>query len=207
MRLQVAIDRVPLARAKELVQELNQADIIEIGTSLSKDYGLQCVTETKAFKGTAKLLVDIKTIDEAAYEFTKYFEAGADILTVMGAGAYETVEICYQVAEKFGKEVLIDLLECDEERIERIAHFENAIYAMHFSKDSNQKVSVVDEVKHFVARFPHIKRIALAGGLNLETMAALKETPLEIAIVGSAIVGKEAPQKELEKYLEVLLDE
>lgn len=64
MKLQVAIDRVPLEQAKTLVTALNEADIIEIGTSLSKDYGLDCIRQTKELKKTSQILVDIKTIDE-----------------------------------------------------------------------------------------------------------------------------------------------
>lgn len=204
MKLQVAIDRVTLERAVGLVEQLNQADIIEIGTSLTKDYGLACVQKTSPHKGSAKLLVDIKTMDEAAYEFRQYFEAGADILTVMGAAAYETVKICYDEAEKYGKEVMIDLLECDEQRIETIAHFENAIYALHFSKDQDKQVSVVEEVQRFAQCFPQVKRIALAGGLDLTSLKELQSTSLEIAIVDSSIVSHANPGAVLQQYKEVL---
>lgn len=203
MKLQVAIDRVPLEQAKTLVTALNEADIIEIGTSLSKDYGLDCIRQTKELKKTSQILVDIKTIDEGEYEFRQYFEAGADILTVMGASAPETIAICYKVAQEYQKEIFIDLLECSDERIEAIAHYEKAIYGMHFAKDSQKEISVVEEVNRFTKHFPQIKRIALAGSLNLEKVRALQATPLEIAIVGSAIVNQSDPKSELQKYLEV----
>lgn len=204
MKLQVAIDRVPLERASDLVQQLNQADILEIGTSLTKDYGLECVRQTKPYQGAAKLLVDIKTMDEGAYEFRQYFAAGADILTVMGAAAYETVAICYEEAEKHGKEVMIDLLSCDAARIERIAHFDNAIYALHFSKDQHQAVDLQEEVLRFTRRFPQVKRIALAGGLDLTSVQELMATPLEIAIVGSNIINAADPVALLHQYKEVM---
>lgn len=204
MKLQVAIDRVPLKEAKELVEKLNEADIIELGTSLCKDYGLACIEETKHLKKDSKLLVDIKTIDEGKYEFEQYFEAGADILTVMGASAPETIDICYQVTERYNKEMLIDLLECSDERIEAIAQYENAIYGMHFAKDSTKEVSLVEEVNRFTKKFPQIKRVALAGSLNLEKVKELQGTGLEIAIVGSSIVKHDNPQTKMKKYLEVL---
>ncbi|MHC5248595.1 orotidine 5'-phosphate decarboxylase / HUMPS family protein [Enterococcus sp. LJL90] len=204
MKIQVAIDRVTLSEACLLVNQLQAADIIELGTSLGKDYGLLSVTETKKIAGSAKILADIKTIDEGEYEFRQYFAAGADILTVMGASALETLEICYQVAEELGKEMMIDLLECSVEKIAQIAHFEKAIYSLHFAKDSQKPVSVVEEVQNFKARFPQIKRTALAGSLTLEKVAELKDSGLEIAIVGSSIVKSPEPQKELVKFKEVL---
>lgn len=204
MKLQVAIDRVPLEHAIDLVKQLNQVDILEIGTSLTKDYGLDCVRQIMPHKGNAKLLADIKTMDEGAYEFRQYFDAGADILTVMGAAAYETVAICYEEAKKYGKEVMIDLLCCDEARIEAISHFDQAIYALHFSKDQNEAVSLSEEVARFARRFPHVKRIALAGGLDVVGLQELQKTPLEIAIVGSSIINAPDPAKTLQEYKEVL---
>ena len=42
MRLQVAIDRVNLKTAEAMIEEMRgMADIIEVGTSLIKDYGLE----------------------------------------------------------------------------------------------------------------------------------------------------------------------
>ena len=42
MRLQVAIDRVNLKTAEAMIEEMRGlADIIEVGTSLIKDYGLE----------------------------------------------------------------------------------------------------------------------------------------------------------------------
>jgi 3-hexulose-6-phosphate synthase len=204
MKIQVAIDRVSLTEARRLVGEFNSADIVELGTSLTKDYGLESVTSIKEMKGNSKLLVDIKTIDEGEYEFRQYFNAGADILTVMGASAKETLDICYQVTEEYGKEMLIDLLECSDEKIQTISNYENAIYAMHFAKDSKRQISVVEEVGRFSERFPQIRRMAVAGSLNLDKVLKLKESNMEICIVGSSITKSEDPKRELMKFMEAV---
>ncbi|MDM8214450.1 orotidine 5'-phosphate decarboxylase / HUMPS family protein [Enterococcus hirae] len=204
MKLQAAIDRVDLADAVVLAAKLNTADIVEVGTSLIKDYGLEAVREIKKVIGTSQLLADIKTIDEGEYEFRQFFDAGADILTVMGASSPETLEICYQVTQEYEKEMLIDLLECSAERIAKIAHFKEAIYGMHFSKDSGRDIDVVKEVNQFIRTHPAIKRLALAGSLNLEKVKKLQKTPLEIAIVGSAIVSSTRPANEIKKFKEVM---
>lgn len=203
MKIQAAIDRVPLEKAVTLIEELAAADIIELGTSLSKDFGLACLVQTRGIPRAGQLLVDIKTIDEGEYEFRRYFEAGADILTVMGAGAKATLDVCYQVAEEFGKEMLIDLLECSEERIATIAGaYPNAIYAMHFAKDAGRVADVAGQVAAFRQQFSEIQRVALAGGLQLADIPALKAAGLEIAIVGSGITGAEDPAQALQNFME-----
>ena len=42
MKLQVAIDRVSIEKAIDIIREVEEyADIVEIGTSLVKDFGLE----------------------------------------------------------------------------------------------------------------------------------------------------------------------
>lgn len=204
MKIQVAIDRVKLEKAKELTEALNDADIVEIGTSLTKDYGLACVRELLPYKGTAKLLADIKTIDEGAYEFRQYFEAGADILTVMGASAKATLDSCYEVTQEYGREMLIDLLECSDEKTAQISHYSNAIYSLHFSSDAGGEHDVVAELQRFTQKFPDIRRLALAGGLTEASLKELKATPLEIGIIGGAVTKADEPEVALKRIIEVI---
>lgn len=70
MRLQVAIDRVNLKTAEAMIEEMRgMADIIEVGTSLIKDYGLEnSVARFKKRFPDQCFLADIKTCDEGAYE-------------------------------------------------------------------------------------------------------------------------------------------
>ena len=203
MKIQAAIDRVSLEAAIELVEQLQAADIIELGTSLSKDFGLASVTETRDLQRAGKLLADIKTIDEGEYEFRRYFEAGTDILTVMGASAKATLDICYQVTQEFQREMLIDLLECSDKRIAAIADsYPNAIYGMHFAKDAGRVTDVAGQVTAFKEKFPEIRRVALAGGLKLADIPALKAAGLEVAIIGSAITGAKEPALALKTFME-----
>ena len=62
MKLQTAVDRVNLSQAEELVKLFaGKTDIIELGTSLVKDYGLFALKKLNQYKKDSLLLVDIKT--------------------------------------------------------------------------------------------------------------------------------------------------
>jgi len=191
VKLQVAIDRVDIPRAKAIIDAVGaDADVIEIGTSLVKEFGMKALTglteRVKAQENTA-ILGDIKTCDEGKYEFDLGYDCGFDYLTVMGSSSMGTLQACYDSAQNQNGVMMIDLLECDEERIANIADFEDAVYCLHTSVDSGATVDPVDQVAAFQQRFPQIKHIAIAGGIKREQLRGLAEQGVEIAIMGSAI--------------------
>lgn len=204
MRLQVAIDRVELNLAADLARKLDGVvDMIELGTSLVKDYGNHSIETLRQSINLSQLIVDSKTIDEGAYEFNQAFKYGADLVTVMGAASIETLRACYEVAEKYKKTMVIDLLECSDEKIEKMVGFDNAIYCLHHSVDKKRTIQPVETVATFHHSFPMIKRIAIAGGIQLASIAGLKAQGLtEIVIVGSAITKADDVVQAAKRFME-----
>lgn len=189
MKLQVALDRISLAQATVWAKSLDGiVDVIELGTSLIKDFGLQNLVDIKAQISHSELLMDLKTMDEAQYEFEQGFKANADILTVMGAASKASIVDCYQVTRDQHKAMMIDLMEVTPERIQTITNFDEAYYCLHHSTDAGKNNSVLDDVASFHQQFPEIKRIAVAGGIDLETAKQLKAQGIaELVIVGGKI--------------------
>ncbi len=202
MRLQMALDRMTLSDAISIIEQTKEhIDIIEIGTSLIKDYGLQSVRTIREKYPKAVILADIKTIDEAEYEFRAVYEAGADIATVMGASALSTISICDSVAKEYRKEYMIDLLEADHDRLQRLTVFEDAIFEVHLPSDKKGE-GLNDLVKKSMNTLQNVKRIAIAGGVTKSTLPFLRELGVEIIIVGGAITkadDKEKAAKEFKK--------
>lgn len=203
MRLQTAIDRVSMEDAVHLAEQLNgKTDILEMGTSLVKDYGNLAIEKLREALSETSLLVDSKTIDEGAYEFTQAFRHGADIVTAMGAASVETLRACYEVAEQEKKTMMIDLLEVEEDKIEKIKDFPNAIYALHHSIDRKDQFDATASVAAFRKRFPEIKRLAIAGGIGLQQAKSLTEQGIiEIIIVGSKITKAKDPLQAVNEFM------
>ena len=190
MKLQTAIDRVTLSKAEEMVKIFaGKTDIIEIGTSLIKDYGLFALKQLNEYKKNSLLLADLK---------------GFDILTVMGSSSRETLEKCYEVSQSYEKYMLIDLLECSTEKIHEIADFENAIYCLHTSVDKSGDHNIIEEIQKFKQEFPQIQNICVAGGIKLDVCKELKKENIQSVIVGSAITKAENMEEELRKFKEVI---
>lgn len=206
MKLQVALDRISLEQAEILTTQLAPyADIIELGTSLVKDYGNLAISTIKARCQNAVLLVDSKTIDEGAYEFHQGFKYGADLITVMGAASLSTLETCYAISEETQHTMVIDLLEVPTDKIAKISHFDHAIYALHHSVDRADPFDALATVSAFTKQFPMIKRLAIAGGIDLKTAKALQQQGIiEQVIVGSAITKAQDPIHACKKFKEAM---
>lgn len=204
MKLQTAIDRVSLEEAVALAKSLNgKTDILEMGTSLVKDYGNLAIEQIRAVLPDTELLVDLKTIDEGAYEFRQGYRYGGDILTVMGAASYDTLKACYEVAQEQQKTMMIDLLEIRDEKVAQLTDFDQAIFALHHSIDRKDKLDAVASVQAFHQQFPTIKRLAIAGGIDLEQAKGLAEQGLtEIVIVGSKITKAAEPLQAVQQFME-----
>lgn len=206
MKLQVAVDRVSIEKAIEIINEVkDHADIVEIGTSLIKDFGLESVRRIKGEFPNLKILADIKTVDEAEYEFEAIYKAGADIATVLGGASLETIRICQRVARKYDKDYLIDLLEISREKQEKLKEFSDGIMCIHLPSD-NKGVGLEELINSTVGTLKGIGRLAIAGGVNNSTIDTIKKANFDIAIIGGAIT-KSQDRKEAAKNFKELMGE
>lgn len=206
MKLQIAIDRVLLEEAVYLSNSLNGiSNIIEIGTSLIKDYGNLAIKNISEVVSGSRLLVDLKTIDEGAYEFKQGYKYGGDILTVMGAASIDTINECYQVSQIENKEMMIDLLEVSDSKIKQLIQFEQAIFCLHHSIDRKDFWDIKKSVFEFNKSYPKIKRLAIAGGIELDQIKEIRTQGLiEIVIVGSSITKSNNPVEQAKLFMEAI---
>lgn len=199
MKIQLAIDRVSVEQAISLINKTKEyIDIVEIGTSLIKDYGMSAIITIRKEFPDITILADIKTIDEAEYEFRAVYEAGADIATVMGASSMASIEICDRVAKEYGKEYMIDLLEVDDKRLSGLKVFKDAIFAIHLPSDKEGE-GLEPLIRQSVNSLKGIDRIAVAGGVSKKSISLIKKSGIEIAIVGGAITKAMDPEKSAEE--------
>lgn len=203
MKIQLAIDRVTIEEALNLIEQTKDSvDIIEIGTSLIKEYGMHSIVRIRNAFPDVKILADIKTIDEAEYEFRKVYEAGADIATVMGAAAISSIDLCDRVAKEYHREYMIDLLEVEETRILQLKKYKNAIFAIHLPSD--EKGAGLDQlVKRSLSTLAGVEQIAIAGGVTIETMELMNESGIDIVIIGGAITKAKNPAEAAREFARV----
>lgn len=206
MKFQVAIDRVTIEKAIEIIEEVKDyADIIEIGTSLIKDFGLESIRRIREKFPEIIILADIKTVDEAEYEFEAIYNAGADIATVLGAASLETIRICKKVANKYKKDYLIDLIEVSKEKQEILSEFSDGIICVHMPSDNDEK-DLEELINSTINNLKSFNRLAVAGGVKKDNIDIIKKSNFHIAIVGGAITKAEDMKKEAKEFKELMGD-
>jgi 3-hexulose-6-phosphate synthase len=189
---QLALDRFSIEEAINIAKAAEkEVDWLEIGTSLVKEFGMESVRAFRRAFPNKILLADTKTIDNAIYEAKIAYEAGADIITVMGCGPEVTIELVAEEARKRHKDYMIDLLnttpDCQKELRDA---FPDAVFCLHTSKDVQEHGGE----KSASGISWQGRRLAVAGGIKQETIGAIaaKLAP-EVYIIGGAITKQEDP--------------
>ncbi|GAK58955.1 3-hexulose-6-phosphate synthase [Candidatus Vecturithrix granuli] len=193
MKLQLALDLVDCQGAKAILSEVHDLiDIVEIGTPFLLKEGVRAITEIKSAYPSLEVLADVKIMDGGDYEARLVYNAGADIVTVLGAAASVTIQNVVKAARACRKQVLVDMIAVEpiEQRVMQIDQFDVDYICVHTGTDVQaQGKGPLDELQ-CVSAIVRNARIAVAGGINQETLPPILSYRPEIVIVGGAITAK-----------------
>lgn len=194
MELQLALDLVNIPEAKKLVKEVAEyIDIIEIGTPVVINEGLRAVKEIKEEFPSLKVLADLKIMDAGGYEVMKAAEAGADIITVLGATDDSTIRGAVEEAKKQGKKILVDMINVKniEERAIEIDALGVDYICVHTGYDLQAVGQSPFEELRIIKRVVKHAKTAVAGGIKLSTLPEVIQAKPDLIIVGGGITGQE----------------
>jgi 3-hexulose-6-phosphate synthase len=194
MKLQLALDLVNIPEAKEVVKEVQDfIDIVEIGTPIVINEGLRAVKEIKEAFPSLEVLADLKIMDAGAYEVMKASEAGADIITVLGATDDSTIKGAVEEARKHGKQILVDMINVKD--IEQRAREVDALGVDYICVHTGYDLQAEGENS-----FAHLRTIkgvvknaktAIAGGIKLASLPEVIAASPDLVIVGGGITSQQ----------------
>jgi 3-hexulose-6-phosphate synthase / 6-phospho-3-hexuloisomerase len=188
--LQVALDFENLSRALTAAKEAVEggADWVEAGTPLVKSEGLDAVRELKKAFPDKRVVADLKVMDTGAFEVEIAAKSGADIVTILGAADDDTIADGVRGGELYGAEIVVDLLGVPDPiaRAKRAAELGAAAVCWHVGIDMQMQAKTPFAVLAELARASPIP-VAVAGGLNSESVAEAVRSGAQILIVGGAI--------------------
>jgi 3-hexulose-6-phosphate synthase len=198
MKLQLALDLVDIIKAKVILDEVHDLiDIVEIGTPLIIREGVKAIAEIKQAYPSLEVLADVKIMDGGDYEAKLAYEAGADIVTVLGAAMDATIQKATRTAREYQKQVMVDMIAVEnlEQRALQVDNIGVDYICVHTASDvQDQGENPLEELR----RLHHILRkskAAVAGGISAETLPHILPYQPEIVIVGSAITTKHDKRK------------
>lgn len=196
MKLQLAIDELTLTEALEVLKDIHPyIDIVEVGTPVLIDAGREAVRQIKATYPQLEVLCDAKIMDAGAYEAQLAYDAGADYVTVLGITDDLTIKGCVEQAQKQVRQVMVDLI-CVEnfaKRVPIIEAFGVDIIAVHTGADQQQAGRTPLEDLKELKQYAKAVQVAVAGGINAETIGDYVALDPDIVIVGSGILKADDP--------------
>jgi 3-hexulose-6-phosphate synthase len=194
-KLQVALDLLNTADALSMARKVAPyVDIIELGTPLIKSEGVAVISAVKAAHPNKEIFADLKTADAGYLEADLAFAAGADLVTVMGAAGDATIQGAVKAGKERGKKVVADMIAVPNrvERAREVVKLGVAFVEIHAGLDEQAQpgYSIKDLLEDgAIAGVP----FSVAGGVDTDTIASVREAGAEVAVAGGAIYHDEDP--------------
>ena len=207
MELQLALDLVNIPEAKEVVQEVQEyIDIVEIGTPVVINEGLKAVKEIKEAFPSLKVLADLKIMDAGAYEVMKASEAGASIITILGATDDSTIKGAVEEAKKQGTQILVDMINVKnlEQRAKEVDALGVDYICVHTGYDLQAEGETPFEQLQTIKRVVKHAKTAVAGGIKLNTLSEVVQSQPDLVIVGGGITSEKDKRNVAEEMKKVV---
>lgn len=195
MKLQVAIDLLSTSDALTLLHKVGPyVDVIELGTPLVKQEGMSVVKYVKAAYPDKLVFADLKTMDTGELEADLAFNAGADVMTVLGSAGDSTIIGAVKSGKKHGKSVVADMIGV-KDRLSRLKELKllGITWAeLHAGLDEQAQPgysinNLLKDGKEAAIPF------SVAGGVNLESIEAVEAAGAIVAVAGHSIYGAKDP--------------
>ncbi len=207
MELQLALDLVNIPEGIALVKEVEPfIDIVEIGTPIVINEGLHAVKAMKEAFPNLKVLADLKIMDAGGYEIMKASEAGADIITVLGASNDLTIKGCVDEAKKQGRKVLVDMINVQDiaTRAKELDELGVDYICVHTGYDGQaagqSPFTDLATIKSVVKN----AKTAVAGGIKLATMPEVIQANPDLVIVGGGITSQDDKATTASQFRELI---
>jgi 3-hexulose-6-phosphate synthase len=170
-------------------------DILEIGTPCIKHNGIKLLETLRQKFPNNKILVDLKTMDAGYYEAEPFYKAGADICTVLGTADIGTIKGVIEVANKYGKEAQIDLINVADKKARtlEVTKLGAHIIGVHTGLDQQAAGQTPFTDLAMVTGLNTGAKVSVAGGIKPGTVRQVVDAGADIVVAGAAIYGANDP--------------
>jgi 3-hexulose-6-phosphate synthase len=191
MKIQFAIDTLTTAHALELAAAAApHVDVLELGTPLIKAEGLPAITAMKEAFPDKIVFADLKTMDAGELEADIAFQAGADLVTVLGVADDSTIAGAVKAAKAHGKGIVVDLIGVKDKasRAREVVELGAEYVEMHAGLDEQAQPGYSLDALLEAGKAAGVP-FSVAGGVNASSIASVKDAGAQLAVAGGALYG------------------
>tara|TARA_B100000035_G_scaffold85238_1_gene71634 strand:+ start:200 stop:838 length:639 start_codon:yes stop_codon:yes gene_type:complete len=207
MKLQLAYDLGTYEELYPFMEEIEEAvDIIEIGTPVILREGVSQIENIKKRFPDKLIFADLKIMDAGKLEADIGFQAGADMVSVLGLASKKTIEAAKNSAILWNRKIMIDMINL-EEPIMKWADFMEMGMDYGCLHTAHDDVTDGKNTLETVEKFHEAhggQQISVAGGIDPEKIRNLKSCQPEILVVGSYITTAADPSKAVKTIRQVM---
>ena len=207
MKLQLAYDLGTYEELYPFMEEIEEAiDIIEIGTPVILREGVSQIENIKKRFPDKLIFADLKIMDAGKLEADIGFQAGADMVSVLGLASKKTIEAAKNSAILRNRKIMIDMINL-EEPIMKWADFMEMGMDYGCLHTAHDDVTDGKNTLETVEKFHEAhggQQISVAGGIDPEKIRNLKSCQPEILVVGSYITTAADPSKAVKTIRQVM---
>jgi len=207
MKLQLAYDLGTYEELYPFMEEIEEAvDIIEIGTPVILREGVSQIENVKKRFPDKLIFADLKIMDAGKLEAEIGFQAGADMVSVLGLASKKTIEAAKNSAIQWNRKIMIDMINL-EDPIMKWADFMKMGMDYGCLHTAHDDVTDRENSLALVEKFHEAhggQQISVAGGIDPEKLRNLKSCQPEILVVGSYITNAVDPSKALKNIRQVM---
>lgn len=193
---QMALDSLDFDGTVALATKVaSHVDILEIGTPCIKHNGIKLLETLRAKFPNNKILVDLKTMDAGYYEAEPFYKAGADICTVLGTADIGTIKGVIDVANKYGKQAQVDLINVADKKARtlEVTKLGAHIIGVHTGLDQQAAGQTPFADLAMVTGLNTGAKVSVAGGIKSATVRQVVDAGADIVVAGAAIYGAADP--------------
>lgn len=205
MKLQISFNLIDLDKAVQIASDnVNDIDIIEIGTVLIYQYGIEAIKRFKAEFPEKTILADTKIVHRGKDVAELCAQAGADWITVMAGAPANTIHSTTTTAHNLNMKVMLDLIDASSIGQSALEAKNLGVDALLFNQSYNDTDALI-----FLDKWDMIKGntslpIFVSGAIdrtNIDKIIALRPDTI---IIGSTIINEESNSNETHSFADLI---
>jgi 3-dehydro-L-gulonate-6-phosphate decarboxylase len=209
-KLQLALDNHDLACSLAAAQKAqSQVDVMEVGTILAVENGMQSVRIMKSLFPDHIVLADIRIIKAGGKLAKLAFDSGADWVTVMSDASNDTIEaVVKEVKSRENKDVQIEINQSftsEQTDYWRSLGITQLIYHRSsevVEEEEKWSPQVINELKHLADTGFNL---SITGGLSVDEIKLFKDIPVYCFIAGRKIANSSDPLQAAKEYKDEII--